>query len=365
MLKRYLEVDRQAVVHNLEAIREEVGVPIMAVVKGNAYGHGAGEMAKTLAAAGVPWFGVEFIQEGIELRQLGIEQRILCLTGPIDEEDCRAFIDYNITPTVYDLDMAAVLDDLAAQRDIMLKVHLKFDTGMGRFGFVYNELDDVIERLKQFEHLEYEGAFTHFAAAFAQKPDYTLKQLAEFRRCLDKLECGGIHIALRHAANSVAAMDFPQTRLNMVRIGGALFGTAMFKNKAVRLQKASQLKATIMDIRQLSKGAYIGYGRTYRTPRPMRVGVIPLGYFEGLKVQRRNYAFHFVDLLRNLYHETMDYIRPVPLVFKNGQPLRILGRIGLQLTAVDLSGVDAKIGDEVTVAIDPIYLDASVPRIYI
>jgi alanine racemase len=364
VLARYLEVDKRAIINNLEAIQKEVDVPVMAVVKGNAYGHGAVEVSAALADAGVEWFGVEFLDEGVQIRQSGIEARILCFTGPVDRDDCRKFIKYDITPAVYNLNAATMLNDIAAQEDIMFKVHLKFDTGMRRFGFTYDELDGVIDRLKAFEHLEYEGAFTHFAAAFAKKPDYTLSQLERFNKCLDKLGAGGIKVRVRHAANSVAAMDFPQARLDMVRVGGALFGTAMFKNKSVKLKKAALLKAILIDVRDISKGAYIGYGRTYRTPKPMRIGVIPFGYFEGLKVQRRNYAFRFLDLLRILYHDIMDYLKPVPIVFKDGRPLRILGRIGLQLAVVDLSNVDARPGDEVSVAIDPVYLDDTVPRIY-
>ena len=364
MLARYLEVDKHAIVDNLKAIQREVDVPVMAVVKGNAYGHGAVEVSAALADTGVEWFGVEFMDEGVRLRESGIEGRILCFTGPVDKDDCRVFIEYDITPAIYNLDAAAMLNDVAGEEDIMFKVHLKFDTGMGRFGFTYDELDGVIDRLKTFEHLEYEGAFTHFAAAFVKKPDYTLLQLECFNKCLAKLETGGIKVQIRHAANSVAAMDFPQARLDMVRVGGALFGTAMFKNRSVKLKKAALLKAILMDVRDMPKGAYIGYGCTYRTSKPMRIGVIPFGYFEGLKVQRSNYAFHFLDLLRILYHDIMDYLRPVPIVFKDGRPLRILGRIGLQLAVVDLSGVDAHPGDEVSVAIDPIYLDDTVPRVY-
>ncbi|MCG0274944.1 MAG: alanine racemase [Thermosediminibacteraceae bacterium] len=353
--KKYMEVNLCALRKNYETIRREVGVPVMAVVKGDAYGHGAREVALALQEAGVEWFGVEFLEEAVELREAGIKGRILCLTGPVTREDCEIFIEKDVTPTIYNLDGADLLDKTAARKGVSCRVHLKFDTGLGRFGFLYEDLDRVVDVLKSFSHLIYEGAYTHFAEAFAKKPDYTLYQLSVFQRVLDKLEQSGIKVAIRHAANSVAAMDFPEARLDMVRIGSALFGITMFKNPSVKLERVARLKVRIIDVKNLPRGSYIGYGRTYRTTRDTVIGIIPVGYFEGLKVQRRNYAFTVVGLLRNIYHEIKEFLNPVPLVFMDGRPLRILGRIGMQLTAVDLTGTGAVIGDEVTVAIDPVY----------
>jgi len=362
---RYLQVSRRAIAANYKAICDEVKVPVLAVIKGNAYGHGAVEVAKVLASAGALWFGVEFLEEAIELRKNSIGQKILCLTGPITLNDCQAFIEYDVIPSVYNTEAAMMLNSAAVEANKVIKVHLKFDTGMGRFGFTSENIYNAISDLKSLTNLEYEGAFTHFAAAFDAKPDYTLHQLAEFQKCLTALEDAGINVRIRHAANSVGAMDFPQARMDMVRVGGALFGTSMFKNKHVRLEKVALLRAQLLEVRNVPKGAYIGYGHAYRASVSMKIGVIPLGYFEGLKVKRVNYAFHFSDLLRALYHDVLDYFRPQPVVFKESKPLDIVGRIGLQLSAVNVSGLDVKPGDEVNVAIDPIYLDASIPRVYV
>ncbi|TYP56717.1 alanine racemase [Thermosediminibacter litoriperuensis] len=353
--KKYMEVDLRALRRNYETIRREAGVPVMAVVKGDAYGHGAKEVALTLQEAGVKWFGVEFLEEAVELREAGIEGRVLCFTGPVTREDCEIFIEKDVTPTIYNLDRADLLNKTAARRGVSCRVHLKFDTGMGRFGFLYEDLDRVIDGLRSFSHLIYEGAYTHFAEAFAKRPDYTLYQLSVFQRILGRLEQSGINVAIRHAANSVAAMDFPEARLDMVRVGSALYGATMFKNPSVRLERVARLKVRIIDVKSLPRGSYIGYGRSYRTTGDMVIGILPVGYFEGLKVQRRNNTFTVVGLLRNIYHEIRDFLNPVPLVFMDGRPLRILGRIGLQLTAVDLTGTGAGVGDEVTVAIDPVY----------
>ncbi|KXG78564.1 Alanine racemase [Fervidicola ferrireducens] len=353
--KRYMEVNLSAIKRNYDKIRREVKVPVMAVVKGDAYGHGLEEVALTLQQAGAEWFGVEFLKEAIELRRAGVRGRILCFTAPICREDCEKFMEYDITPTVYNLDSAELLNKAAFEKGTLCRVHLKFDTGMGRFGFGLENLDEILVKLKNYTNLVYEGAYTHFSDAFARKSDYTLRQLSCFEKVIGNLKKAGINVTLRHAASSVAAMDFPKARMDMVRVGGALFGVTMFKNKSVELEKASCVKVRIFEIRHLVRGSYIGYGRTYRASKDMLVGIIPVGYYEGLKVQRRNYTYSVSGLIRNIYHDVKDFLRPQPVVFINGRPLKVLGRIGMQLTAVDLTGVKAKVGDEVTVNIDPIY----------
>jgi len=353
--KKCMEINLSAIKRNYEKVRQEVNVPVMAVVKGNAYGHGMGEVALALQKAGAEWFGVEFVEEGIALRKAGIGGRILCFTSPISREECEEFLEYDITPTIYSIESAELLNKVACQRETNCRVHLKFDTGMGRFGFRLEDLDSALAKLKNYKNFIYEGAYTHFSDAFAKSGDYTLQQLSRFQKIIERLEEEGIRVSLRHAASSVAAMDFPETRLDMVRIGGALFGVAMFKNREVKLEKASRVKARLLEIRHLARGSYIGYGRTYKTPRDMRIGIIPVGYCEGLKVQRRNYTYSILGLVRNIYQEIKDFLNPPPVAFIDGRPLRVLGRIGMQLTVVDLTGIDAKIGDEVIVAIDPIY----------
>src|SRR5277367_1806609 len=224
----WAEISLQAILHNLRAIRKQVGASrkILAVVKSNAYGLGAVPVAKALQKAGTEWFGVTCANEGIELRESGIRRRILLLTGFWPGEEKR-LIENKLTPTVSRLDDLGHLERAASRAlrgKSRLPFHLKINTGMNRLGISPDEVDSFCHALKKSPHIELEGTYTHFASA----EDFTAKQTSDqellFRACLDRMRILGVSPGIVHMANSGAISARPSTLADMVRPGAILYG---------------------------------------------------------------------------------------------------------------------------------------------
>ena len=225
-LRCWAEVDLNALRENLAWIRHRVGpgVKVITVVKADAYGHGAGECARRLAAEGAEWFGVASPEEGFALRRAGVTQPVLSFGGfwQGQAEDC---LRESVVPVVYRLDMAEALDAAARAMGAVADVHVKVDTGMGRLGVRYDEAAEFAEALRAFGNVRVGGVMTHFAAADEPRRDcYTEEQLRRFRDAVAAFRAKGHRPDYEHMANSAATFAHPETHGNMVRPGGVLYG---------------------------------------------------------------------------------------------------------------------------------------------
>src|SRR5277367_2147891 len=335
----WAEISLQAILHNLRAIRKQVGASrkILAVVKSNAYGLGAVPVAKALQKAGTEWFGVTCANEGVELREAGIRKRILILTGFWPGEE-RRLIQNNLTPTVTRVDDLAHLERSAkaAGGKSRVRFHLKINTGMNRLGISADEVECFARTLAGCKHIELEGTFTHFASA----EDFTARQTNEqekiFLGSLDRLRALGVSPGIVHMANSGAICARPSTWADMVRPGAIIYGYYQSfdppqKGQEIRdrlpVEPSLSLRARIITIRDLPAGQPVGYGARFVTDKPSRIAVINAGYADGILRQRTNRG---CALLRG---------RRVPLV----------GAISMDLTTLDVTGVpQAALGDIVT-----------------
>src|SRR5271156_2177228 len=335
----WAEISLTAILHNLRAIRKQVGAQrkILAVVKSNAYGLGAVPVAKALQKAGTEWFGVTCANEGVELREAGIRKRILILTGFWPGEEKR-LIQNNLTPTVTQVDDLGHLERSAkaAGEKSRVRFHLKINTGMNRLGIGADEVECFARKLAECKHIELEGTFTHFASA----EDFTAQQTNEqenvFLASLERLRALGISPGIVHMANSGAICARPSTWADMVRPGAILYGYYQSfdppqKGQEIRdrlpVEPSLSLRARIITIRDLPAGQPVGYGARFVTERPSRIAVINAGYADGILRQRTNRG---CALLHG---------RRVPLV----------GAISMDLTTLDVTGVpDAQLGDVVT-----------------
>lgn len=279
---------------NLKIIRRHVGpkCAVLAIVKGNAYGHGAVPVARALAKAGAEAFGVTSVVEALELRQGGIRQPILLLTGFFKGEEPE-LIPHRLTPTITHLRQLARLEGIGRKARKRLPFHLKLDTGMGRLGLPCRELPALIAKLRHTEHIELEGVFTHFASAEDLTSNQTHQQLACFREALRQIEAAGLRPRYVHAANSAGIALWPESWGNMVRPGVLLYGHLPFFTlregddpaaaaRALPVAPALALRARIISLKEFPAGAALGYGARFRTTRPSRIGVIPVGYVDGL-----------------------------------------------------------------------------------
>ncbi|NLW46574.1 MAG: alanine racemase [Firmicutes bacterium] len=281
----WVDIDLGAIRHNLTEIRRQIGptVEVMAVVKAEAYGHGAIKVAKTLLQAGANRLGVALTEEGIALREAGITAPILVFS-PLQVEQGNMMVKYDLTPTICMLEPAVALSRAAVKAGKVINIHLKIDTGMGRIGVPANEGIIFIKKLQSLPGITLEGLFSHLATADEQDKDYAKYQIKTFNKVIVDLKNEGLLPAKIHLANSAAIIDLPLTHYNMVRPGIMLYG--MYPSlevdlKKVRLKPAFALKTKVVFVKRVASGITISYGRKFTAPKDTTIITIPLGYADG------------------------------------------------------------------------------------
>ncbi len=291
MLRRtWAQVNLNNLEHNLTKTRSLLkdSCKILAVVKADGYGHGAIESAKTFQKAGADFFGVSSIDEAKQLRRNGITKPILIFGyTPLDRAD--ELIDFDITQTVYDVSAAEVLNAAAKRRDTKIKIHIKADTGMSRLGFLYHsheegkEAVEAVCKIAEYENLDMEGVFTHFAVADEPKNKFTEYQFSMFSDFISELQKRGVTFRLRHCCNSAGVLNFPEYHLDMVRPGILLYGFTP-NQKEMKIDgflPAMELKTTISHIKEISEGTPVSYGMIYKAPKKIKIATLPIGYADG------------------------------------------------------------------------------------
>lgn len=284
--RSWAEINLDNIAHNVREIRKIISdrTAVLGVVKADAYGHGAIEVAKTLLDNGVTHLAVSMLDEAIQLRLNGVTEPILILsyTDPIRAEE---IISYNVTQTVFSHDLAEALSDAAVRMGHKVKIHIKIDTGMTRVGFMpgFNAVKDVVE-ISRLPGIIIEGLFTHFASADEKDKTYTYMQFERFLSIVAELQRIGIHIPIKHVANSAAIIDFPDMHMNMVRAGIILYGlypSDFIDKKKVSLKPAMSLKTNVILVKDVEPDTPISYGRVYKTKRMSRIATLPIGYADG------------------------------------------------------------------------------------
>jgi len=282
--QNWVEIDLDAVVHNVKTIRQAVGsrVKIMAVVKADAYGHGMVEVAETALDNGADWLGVTTLEEARELRDYGFTAPILIL-GITPAAEAVTVIEHDLTQTVCTADLAEALAKAADKLGKKAKVHLKIDTGLTRFGVLPDEAVDFATDLLRLPGLELSGVYTHFASPY-EDDAYTMLQFERFRTVLQALEAADIFISLKHCANSAAMYEYPEMAMDMVRCGFILTNTspARHAGRELPLRDALQWKTRVAYIRAVAKGVSIGYAQKYSAPRDMVIAILQTGYSDGI-----------------------------------------------------------------------------------
>ena len=326
----YAEIDLDAIAYNMRNIKKLAqDKEVIAVVKADCYGHGSLDVVPTLLENGASRLAVAVLTEGIELRKLNISAPIMILGyTPIylGEE----LINFDIEQTVYDVEFARQLSDIALKLNKKAKVHIALDTGMGRIGFVPDEkaLEDV-KTICALEGLDVIGIFTHFSTADEEDKTYTNKQYGKFVNFTNKLHEIGIKIPLMHVANSGAIMDMPNTYLDAVRAGIILYGyypSDEVNKEALPLKPALTLKAKITRVQEMDEGCDISYGRTFTTKRKSIIATLPIGYADGYS----------------------RLLAPHCKVIVNGKFAPVVGRICMDQCMIDVTDVgDVKVNDEV------------------
>ncbi|MGE4357274.1 MAG: alanine racemase [Candidatus Omnitrophota bacterium] len=362
----WAEVDLSSIGFNLNQIKKFLSseVKIMPVVKADAYGHGLIEVSKYLVSQGIEQLGIATVDEGMELRENGIGVYLFIL-GNIFPEEADAVIEYNLIPTICNLEVAQRLEEIAKEKNIFVKVHVKIDTGMGRIGVSYKEVLDFFLKLKEFPHLVIEGIWTHFASA--EENYFTGLQLARFNFVLGGLQQCGINFLYIHTANSTALFKYKETHFNLVRPGLSLYGVYPEPSlrDIVELKPAMSIKTKIVFLKKVPAGQSISYGRTFITQRESIIATLPVGYGDGYHWLLSNRGKVLVKGMRVpvvgrvCMDQTMIDVTDVPGVALGDEVVLLGKQDNEEITAEELAGLTNTIPYEILCRIN-----SRIPRIY-
>ena len=367
----WAEISLPALVSNFRVLRHHLDpqVQLMAVVKANAYGHGAVECARALEAAGADWFGVALVEEGAELRRAGISRPIFCLGG-FARGQAREIIAHELTPAIFNRDAAEELNTAALDSGHTAPIHLKVDTGMGRLGIRVEEIAEFAGALQRLPNLRVEGLLTHLAEADALDTGFTCEQIACYQEAARILLEMGIVPSFQHLANSAGIHAHRAAWGNLARAGAALYGLVRDvlapEPQPFALQPVLSLHSRIIFLKNVPEGVSLGYGRTFTTRRASRIATLPIGYADGLRRALSNNGTVIVRgrLAPIVGRVSMDLtlvdVTEVPGVSLGDEVTLMGARDGLQITAEDIAEQAGTISYEVVCAISP-----RVPRVHL
>lgn len=325
-----MEIRLDDLAYNIAQLRRCLppDVAFMAVVKADAYGHGAYHIAKAALASGVQWLGVAIAREGIELRAQGIDAPILVLGGIMPEE-ADEVVAADLCQTVFSLEAAEALSSAAVKQGKSANIHIKVDTGMGRIGVrPGRELKELVANVRRLPAVNITGMFTHFAEADSSDKSFTEYQIALFRQAVQQMKDMGIADLMIHAANSAAIIDCADADFNMVRGGISIYGyyPSDEVSRRVNLKPILSWKARVVYVKDVPQGTPISYGRTFIAQRSMVVATVSAGYADGYKRQLSNKGY----------------------VLIHGQRAPVIGRICMDQFMVDVTHISGvEVGDEV------------------
>lgn len=341
----WAEIDLKAIAHNIRELRRiaDPNSCLMAVVKANGYGHGSVEVARCALNNGAEVLGVARIDEAMILRNEGIYSPIL-IFGYTPPPFYKELLKFDLTQTVYSLQTAESLSAFAVSNNKRIKVHIKIDTGMGRLGILPDCLRDYrengiraglalreVESIVRLTGLEPEGIFTHFSMADSSDKSFSRRQFEIFMEFINSLKKKGIEFGVRHAANSAGIIDMPETHLDMVRAGIAMYGlypSGETMNDKAALLPAMSLKSVIIHLKDVSSGFKVSYGATYETKKPTTIATVPVGYADGYSRLLSSRGYMLVC----------------------GERAPIAGRVCMDLTMLDVGDIPGvKTGDEIVI----------------
>jgi alanine racemase len=331
----WIEIDASAIGKNLDAFRSVVtpGTAVMAVVKANAYGHGI-DVVAPIAAQYADWLGVNNLEEALAVRDLGINKP-LAILGHTEIDRLDYVISGEFRQVLYRQDVAVALSSLAKERGTKARVHLKVETGTHRQGVALGDLEGFVKELLDLSNLEIEGVYTHFAnIEDTLDPTFAQFQIDEFRRALAIVKDAGARPSWIHASATSGALLYPETGFNMIRVGIGTYGiwpsretqlASRERGRRITLTPALTWKTRIAQIKTIRPGEFVGYGLTYQASHPMKIAILPIGYYDGYDRKLSNSG----------------------RVLVGGQAVPVIGRVMMNMIAIDVTDVDVKPDDDV------------------
>lgn len=355
-MKSYV-VDTAALRSNLQNLKQRAGGAVVwAVLKGDGYGLGLIPMASVCRDEGIDHFAVTEPREAKLLRTSGFDEAQILMLRPTGEQaEVEQLLKMDVILTISSQNDAAVANGVAAQLGLRANVHLKIDTGMGRYGFLPEETDTMVSIFKFMENLQVTGVYTHLHSAFCSKKQ-TLAQAASFQNTLNALAAEDCDTGMAHMLNSAGLLKYPEYAMGGVRIGSALLGRVSVRGN-FGLTRIGECRATVEELRWLPKGHTCGYGAGWKAKKPTRVAVFSVGWYHGFGTEMGNDLFRFRDRARRVLGSLRQLLFKRHLyVTVNGKKCRVLGHIGMLHTCVDVTDIQCGLGDTAVFEIKPLML---------
>ncbi len=373
----WVEVDLDAIAHNVRQTRQLIDeqTRLAAVVKADAYGHGAVQVAKEAVRNGATDLAVTTVAEAIQLRGAGLQVPILVM-GSVSPQQAGVVVDHQLCPIVFREETARALAQAGREAGCDVEAHLKLDTGLSRYGVDHPEAVQFMQKVGQLEGLRWVGVCTHLSRVSAAGDIKVKKQSERFLRAVDRLARAGFDFDLQHIARSGAVVDFSHLQLDMVRVGSLLYGMEVLPEhpRSPDVKQALKLFAKVTMVRDLQRGQTAGYGAQFVAPRPMRVAVVPTGFTDGWGLELRSSALTWSTLLKEMGRKLLEKIGLAGRLFRtaNGsvqigqQICPVLGKYGMQQVIVDVTEVEeVDIGTVAYLHCRPTILSGAIPRLYV
>lgn len=356
-MSRYI-IDKAKLIENIEIIKNKAGVELIGVVKGNGYGFGISEFTSVLKENGIKTFAVTEVSDIPVLKKILDDEKILVMRSTCIEEEAKIIAENGCIATIGSSEACHVMNNVSAQLGVKTKCNLKIDTGMGRYGFMPSEVNNAIACYKA-ENLEFIGAYTHFSNAFNDTA-LTKAQVVLFKDTMKQIENAGCSVGTLHCANSPALLNVENVCLDAVRIGSAFTGRVIAKS-ASALNRLGSLEAEVIEIKTVPAGYSIGYSGSFTTKQETKIAIVPFGHYDGfgLTQEKEEINFRYVlSIIKQFLMKKKTYVEI------HGRKYRVIGKVGLSHTAVDITGSDVKTGDTAKADISPLLVNPRIERIY-
>lgn len=363
---KVLEINSKDLEYNINKIKERAkNSKVIAVVKGNSYGLGLIEFSSFLINKGINYLAVSSVEEALELKSNNLDATVLCLAETSNPEELEELLDKDIVITIGNYEVAKKLNEIAILKNKKAHVHLKIDTGFSRYGFRYDDKENILKAIKNCTSIFIDGVFSHFSCAYFENDSYTRKQFNRFLEVKNFLENNDIKIDMYHICNSSAFLKYEDMFMDAVRIGSAFLGRISVRND-MDLRKIGILKSNIAEIKNIDKNEPIGYSNSEIAKKQVKLAIVPVGYADGFNVGVKNDTFKFIDKVRILKNSVQSFFKNDRIyVLIDGKKYPVIGKVGMNHVAVDITGEDIKLNTIVKLEISPILVSSKIRREYI
>ncbi len=369
---KQLVVSIEDLKHNINQIKNYVSsispdtkCTIIAIVKGNGYGLDLIKYSKFLVQNGIEYLAVATLDEALILRKEKITKNILMLSVINNQKELEEAVKNNITITTDSKENVQIINNLA-NKGYKIKTHIKVDTGFGRYGFIYNDYENIINCIKSLQEnaVEVEGIFSHFSLAYYKNNKHTINQFNRFKKVLDIIKENNIDIKLKHICNSPGILNYPEMHLTAVRIGSAFVGRVAAQ-KNIGLKKIGKLIVDVAEVKQVPANFNISYLNVYKTKRQSKIAILPVGYKDGYNVSQKNDMYRIINKIRKIIVAVKSLFKKEKLIVViNEKKYDIIGTIGMYHVIVDVTGSHIESGDIAELEINPVYINKEIERKY-